>query len=104
MNIEGVTGGRWWQIFRLGSLARPRARDGDCSKHLSHPVTYHPIDVDVTLLPLGRHSRPGVTIFRGQPYEPRPVSTCGADERRTALRSTYPLWCTLPLSSHAERE
>jgi hypothetical protein len=49
-------------------------------------------------------TRRGIQKFGGQPYEPRPVSTCDTDERHTALRSPYPLKYALPMPRDAERE
>jgi hypothetical protein len=61
MRIDRVTGDGWWRIFRLGSLARPRAYNGDNGKHLSQPVTCHPFDAEV------KAKTPGVRDF------PRPT-------------------------------
>jgi hypothetical protein len=43
-----VTGDGWWRISRFTPHTRPRARNGDNAKHLSQPVTRHPVDTGVT--------------------------------------------------------
>jgi hypothetical protein len=47
MRIDRVTGGGRWRIFRFAALTHPRARNGGNAKHLSQPVTCHPVDAEV---------------------------------------------------------
>jgi hypothetical protein len=53
MRIDWVTGDGWWRISPFTTHTRPRARNGDNAKHLSQPVTCHPVNAEAEPKPRG---------------------------------------------------